>query len=99
MVYAVHSLSRHCHPRACHANVMDSAKHQDRRYITRGSWIYLSGLILRLGARVPLLLIAGRLYGASLYGEYILAAAIVETVAATATLGFKRTLFGVLHEA
>ena len=78
---------------------MDSAKHQDRRYITRGSWIYLSGLILRLGARVPLLLIAGRLYGASLYGEYILAAAIVETAAATATLGFKRTLFGVLHEA
>ena len=78
---------------------MDSEKHQDRRYITRGSWIYLSGLILRLGARVPLLLIAGRLYGASLYGEYILAAAIVETAAATATLGFKRTLFGVLHEA
>lgn len=78
---------------------MDSAKQQDRRYISRGSWVYLSGLILRLGARVPLLFIAGRLYGASLYGEYLLAAAIVETAAAAATLGFKRTLFGVLHEA
>src|SRR5436305_3591537 len=84
---------------ARHRNVMHSAKQQARRYITRGSWVYLSGLILRLGARVPLLLIAGRLYGASLYGEYILAAAIVETAAAAATLGFKRTLFGVLHEA
>lgn len=78
---------------------MDSAKHHDRRYITRGSWVNLSGLIVRLGARVPLLLIAGRLYGASLYGEFILAAAIVEAASAAATLGFKRTLFGVLHQA
>src|SRR5690348_8462678 len=76
---------------------VDTHHKHDRSYISRGSWVYLSGLILRLGARIPLLLIAGHLYGAALYGEYVIAIAVVETAAAAATLGFKRTLFSFMQ--
>ena len=41
--------------------MLDTSKLLDRRYITRGTWIYLTGLLVRLGARIPLLLIAGAL--------------------------------------
>ena len=70
----------------------------DHGYISRGSWIYISGLLLRLGARLPMLLIAGRAYGPALYGEYIICIGVVETLAAAATLGFKRTLFSFMQE-
>ncbi len=70
----------------------------DHGHISRGSWIYISGLLLRLGARVPMLLIAGRAYGPTLYGEYIICTSVVETLAAAATLGFKRTLFTFMQE-
>lgn len=75
----------------------DHAK-SDHGYISRGSWIYISGLLLRLGARLPMLLIAGRAYGPALYGEYIICIGVVETLAAAATLGFKRTLFSFMQE-
>jgi O-antigen/teichoic acid export membrane protein len=79
--------------------MLDTSKLLDRRYINRGTWIYLTGLLVRLGARIPLLLIAGRAYGPVLYGEFMIAAGLAETVAAVATLGFKRTLFGFMNEA
>ncbi len=78
---------------------MDTSKLLDRRYITRGTWVYLTGLLVRLGARIPLLLIAGRAYGPTLYGEFLIAAGLAETAAAIATLGFKRTLFTFMNEA
>jgi O-antigen/teichoic acid export membrane protein len=79
--------------------MLDTSKLLDRRYINRGTWVYLTGLLVRLGARIPLLLIAGRAYGPVLYGEFMIAAGLAETVAAVATLGFKRTLFGFMNEA
>ncbi|MHB1206607.1 MAG: lipopolysaccharide biosynthesis protein [Rhodospirillaceae bacterium] len=79
--------------------MLSTSKLLDRRYINRGTWIYLTGLLVRLGARIPLLLIAGRAYGPALYGEFMIAAGLAETVAAVATLGFKRTLFGFMNEA
>lgn len=51
------------------------------------------GFIIRLGARVPFLLIAGRLYGTSSYGEYVLLTTIVETAALFASFGLKRAIF------
>lgn len=79
--------------------MLDTAKLLDRRYINRGTWVYLTGLLVRLGARIPLLLIAGRAYGPVLYGEFMIAAGLAETAAAVATLGFKRTLFTYMNEA
>jgi len=76
----------------------ESQTRSDHGHISRGSWIYISGLLLRLGARLPMLLIAGRAYGATLYGEYIICIGVVETLAAAATLGFKRTLFTFMQE-
>ena len=77
---------------------VDTPKLLDRRYINRGTWIYLTGLLVRLGARIPLLFIAGRAYGPALYGEFMIAAGLAETAAAIATLGFKRTLFTFMNE-
>lgn len=79
--------------------MVDTPKLLDRRYINRGTWVYLTGLLVRLGARIPLLLIAGRAYGPTLYGEFMIAAGLAETAAAIATLGFKRTLFTYMNEA
>ncbi len=76
----------------------ESQTRADHGYISRGFWIYISGLLLRLGARLPMLLIAGRAYGPALYGEYIICIGVVETLAAAATLGFKRTLFTFMQE-
>lgn len=76
----------------------EAQSRSDHGYISRGAWIYISGLLLRLGARLPMLLIAGRAYGAALYGEYIICIGVVETLAAAATLGFKRTLFTFMQE-
>lgn len=79
--------------------MVDTSKLLDRRYINRGTWVYLTGLLVRLGARIPLLFIAGRAYGPTLYGEFLIAAGLAETAAAIATLGFKRTLFTFMNEA
>ena len=79
--------------------MVDTPKLLDRRYINRGTWVYLTGLLIRLGARIPLLFIAGRAYGPTLYGEFLIAAGLAETAAAIATLGFKRTLFTFMNEA
>ena len=88
------ALTEHC----LTGGTVDTPKLLDRRYINRGTWIYLTGLLVRLGARVPLLFIAGRAYGPALYGEFLIAAGLAETVAAVATLGFKRTLFTFMNE-
>src|SRR5690349_20600673 len=84
---------------SCPGGMVDTSKLLDRRYINRGTWVYLTGLLVRLGARIPLLFIAGRAYGPTLYGEFMIAAGRAETVAAVATLGFKRTLFIFMNEA
>src|SRR5262245_51365776 len=49
-------------------------------------------------SRVPFLFIAGQLYGASRYGEYVLATAVIESAAVVGTFGFKLTLFRFLHD-
>jgi O-antigen/teichoic acid export membrane protein len=71
---------------------------QDKHDIRRGSTLSILGFLARLCARVPFLLIAGRLYGSATYGEYVLLTAIVETLALLSTFGLKRTIFRFMDE-
>jgi len=72
---------------------------RDRRDIFRGSLLNIGGFLLRMVSRVPFLFIAGQLYGARLYGEWVLATALIESAAVVGTFGFKLTLFRFLHDA
>lgn len=60
--------------------------------LARGGRTNFAGFLLRLGARLPFLVIAARLYGAEDLGRFAYATMVVEFVAAIATLGLKRGL-------
>lgn len=65
----------------------------------RGALGALSGFLIRFGARVTFLFFAGNFYGADRLGTFAYTIAIVETLAALATFGMKRSLFPALKEA
>ncbi|MBA3676152.1 MAG: lipopolysaccharide biosynthesis protein [Sphingosinicella sp.] len=60
--------------------------------LARGGRTNFFGFLLRLAARLPFLLIAGRIYGAEALGRFAYAILIVEFSAQLATLGLKRGL-------
>lgn len=60
--------------------------------LAKGGRTNLFGFILRLGARIPFLLVGGRLYGADTLGRFALAVLIIEFAAQLSTLGLKRGL-------
>lgn len=60
--------------------------------LAKGGRTNLFGFVLRLGARIPFLLVAGRLYGADTLGRFALAVLVVEFAAQLSTLGLKRGL-------
>ncbi len=68
----------------------------DTSALARGGRHNVLGYVLRLGARIPFLFIAGRLYGAEELGRFAYAVAIVEFAAALAMLGLKRGLAAAL---
>ena len=68
------------------------------RLILRGAGASAGGLLVRLGARLLFLVVAGQLYGAALFGAYSLAVAAVELAVALGGLGMKRLLFQHLDE-
>lgn len=68
------------------------------RLIVRGAGLSGGGLLVRLGARLLFLVVAGQLYGAALFGAYSLAVAAVELATALAGLGMKRLIFQHLDE-
>ena len=70
--------------------------HASMRALARGGRHNVLGFLLRLGARIPFLFIAGRLYGAEELGRFAYAVAIVEFAAALAMLGLKRGLAAAL---
>src|SRR4051794_34321976 len=69
------------------------------RMIMRGAQATAFGFAIRFAARLLFLFVAGRLYGARLFGAYVLAAAMVELAVAAASLGTKKTLFPLLDRA
>src|ERR1700712_2179792 len=70
------------------------------RTIMRGAQATALGCAVRFTARLLFLFVAGRLYGADLFGAYVLAAAMVELAVGAGGLSTKRTLFPLLdrHE-
>lgn len=67
-------------------------KQDDLAALAKGGRVNIFGFMLRLGARIPFLLVAGRLYGADTLGRFALAVLVVEFAAQVATLGLKRGL-------
>jgi len=71
----------------------DAAReHEDLKALAKGGRTNVFGFLLRLCARIPFLLVAGRLYGAEMLGRFALAVLVVEFAAQIATLGLKRGL-------
>ena len=60
--------------------------------LARGGRLNFFGFLLRLGARLPFLIMAGQLYGAAPLGRFAYAVLVVELTAQLATLGLKRGL-------
>jgi O-antigen/teichoic acid export membrane protein len=75
-----------------------TAGREASRLILRGSGSTAAGFAIRLGARLLFLVAAGQLFGASLFGAFSLAVALVELGVTIAGLGTKRTLFKYLDE-
>ena len=71
---------------------------KDNKDIARGASANFFGFIIRLGSRLPFLIIAVALFGNELYGRYNYTITTVEICAAFATFGFKRSLFKFIHD-
>jgi O-antigen/teichoic acid export membrane protein len=63
------------------------------RTVLRGAKASAFGFAIRFGARILFLYLAGRLFGAALFGAYSLATAAVELAVAVGGVGSKRLLF------
>jgi O-antigen/teichoic acid export membrane protein len=68
------------------------------RTVLRGARASALGFVVRFGARILFLYLAGRLFGAALFGAYALATAAVELAVAIGGVGSKRLLFKRLDE-
>ena len=66
------------------------------RVIMRGAQATAFGFAIRFAARLLFLFVAGRLYGAGLFGAFVLASALVELAVSAGSLGTKKTLFPLL---
>ena len=71
---------------------------KDNKDIAKGAGANFLGFIIRLGSRLPFLIIAVALFGAELYGRYNYTITTIEICAAFATFGFKRSLFKFIHD-
>src|SRR3954471_15568817 len=66
------------------------------RLIVRGAQATAAGFAGRLVARLLFLFVAGRLFGASAFGAYVLAVAAVELAVSVGSLGMKKLIFQLL---
>ncbi|WP_417318260.1 oligosaccharide flippase family protein [Emcibacter sp.] len=73
------------------------ATSSNKRDIAKGAGANFGGFLIRLGARVPFLLLAGHLYGAGIFGQFVFAVTYVETLSVLAVFGFKRSIFKFLN--
>lgn len=68
------------------------------RLVMRGALATGAGFVLKLGARIGFLLLAGRLFGAAAFGAYALGVAAVESGVGLAGLSLKKVLFQLLDD-
>lgn len=71
---------------------------KDNRDIAKGAGANFFGFILRMGSRLPFLILAVALFEEELYGRYNYTITIIEICAAFATFGFKRSIFKFIHD-
>jgi O-antigen/teichoic acid export membrane protein len=71
----------------------------DTRDLARGAGVNYLGSIARIAPRAFFLVLAGRLYGQEGFGAYTFGITVVETAAAIALFGMKRSLFRFMSEA
>jgi O-antigen/teichoic acid export membrane protein len=69
-----------------------------QRLILRGGGSAALGFVIRLGARLLFLFVAGRLFGVALFGAFAIAVAVVELAVTLGGAGMKRQLFKLLDE-
>jgi O-antigen/teichoic acid export membrane protein len=69
-----------------------SAPSQDIEALAKGGRTNVFGFLLRLAARIPFLVIAGRVYGADALGRVAYSMLVVEFAAQLATMGLRRGL-------
>jgi len=77
----------------------EQAPDADMATLARGGRLNAFGFVLRLAARLPFLLIAGRIYGAAELGRFAYAVLTVEFAAQLAALGLRRGLAQMLANA
>jgi len=70
----------------------------NQKDLLKGAAANLFGFIIRLGARLPFLLVVALLYGMETFGQYLLAVTIAETLTAIILFGFKRSIFHFLYQ-
>ena len=66
--------------------------------ILRGGGSAALGFVIRFGARLLFVIVAGRLFGAALFGAFSIAVAVVELAVTLGGAGMKRQLFKLLDE-
>jgi len=71
---------------------------QDKKDLAKGAGVNFIGFIVRLGSRLPFMVLVLALYGNDLYARLIYITTVVEIAAAFSALGFKRSLFKFLHD-
>jgi O-antigen/teichoic acid export membrane protein len=69
-----------------------------QRLILKGGGSAALGFLIRLGARLLFVLLAGRLFGVALFGAFTIAVAVVELAVTLGGAGMKRQLFKLLDE-
>lgn len=80
------------------ASEKDASTAKDNKDIAKGAGANFFGFIIRLGSRLPFLILAVSLFGIELYARYGFTIITVEICAAFATFGFKRSLFKFIHD-
>lgn len=69
-----------------------------QRLILKGGGSAALGFVIRLGARLLFVVMAGRLFGVALFGAFTIAVAVVELAVTLGGAGMKRQLFKLLDE-
>jgi O-antigen/teichoic acid export membrane protein len=69
-----------------------------QRLILRGGGSAALGFVIRFGARLIFIVVAGRLFGVALFGAFAIAVAVVELAVTLGGAGMKRQLFKLLDE-